>query len=157
MTQQQVITPEMALQKLRKFCAYQERCHSQVIKKLSLLGIYGNQASQITATLIAENYLNEERFVKAFAGGKFRVKGWGKQKISNELKRLGISDKLIETALKQISTTDFDHKLEQLAEKKLKLLKDEPLLKKKKKLVDYLLYRGYGVSEVWQLVNKLLK
>ena len=86
------LTPEQALQKLRHYCGYQERCHSEVKEKLYSLGVFKNEHDAIIATLIEEDYLNEERFAIAFAGGKFRVKQWGRVKIKYELKQKQVSE-----------------------------------------------------------------
>src|SRR6186997_3007636 len=96
------LTTEQALQKLRHYCGYQERCHSEVKNKLYNLGIFKNEHDAIIATLIQEDYLNELRFAIAFAGGKFRVKQWGRIKIKYELKNRQLSDYCIKKALQQI-------------------------------------------------------
>jgi len=86
------LSGEQALQKLRQYCGYQERCHQEVKEKLYSLGIREADQGTLIATLIEENYLNEERFAIAFAGGKFRIKEWGKNKIRYELRQRQVSD-----------------------------------------------------------------
>ncbi|TAH03079.1 MAG: RecX family transcriptional regulator, partial [Sphingobacteriales bacterium] len=80
------LTKEQALQKLRQYCAYQERCHQEVKDKLYSYGLHQQQVEESISQLIEEDYLNEERFAKQYAGGKFRMKQWGKVKITYELK-----------------------------------------------------------------------
>lgn len=101
------LTPEMALQRLRKYCDYQERCHSEVRNKLIELQVYGSDLEEIMSTLIQEGHLNEERFAKAFVSGKFRIKRWGKNKITQELKSRNVSDYCIESGLSQIDEDDY--------------------------------------------------
>src|SRR5690606_26754360 len=95
------LTPEQALQKLKHYCAYQERSHSEVVEKLYSLGVWKREHDAIIASLIEEGYLNEERFAIAFAGGKFRMKKWGRTKIKYELKQRQVSEYSIKKALKQ--------------------------------------------------------
>ena len=95
------LTKEQALQKLKHYCAYQERCHSEVKEKLFSLGIWKKDHDEIVATLIEESYLNEERFAIAFASGRFQIKQWGRVKIKYELKQKQVSEYSIKKALKQ--------------------------------------------------------
>lgn len=144
------LTKEQALQKLKQYCAYQERCHSEVKEKLYSLGIWKSEHDLIIATLIEENYLNEERFAIAFAGGKFRIKHWGRTRIRYELKQKQVSDYSIKKALKQIEDGPYEETLRSLAEKKYTSLKGEQYLVRKKKTIDYLIAKGYEAD----LVNK---
>lgn len=96
-----------ALQKAKAFCAYQERCHFEVKGKLLDYGLSENEVDEIVAVLIEENYLNEERFAIMFAGGKFRIKQWGRVKIRYELKLKQISAINIKKALAQIDEDDY--------------------------------------------------
>jgi len=89
---QQQFTPQQALPKAKNYCAYQERCHSEVKDKLYGFGLNKNETEQIISTLIEENYLNEERFAISFAGGHFRIKNWGRIKIKIALKQKKVSD-----------------------------------------------------------------
>ncbi len=104
------LTKEQALQKLKHYCAYQERAHSEVKEKLYDLGVWKKDHDEIISTLIEENYLNEERFAIAFAGGKWRVKHWGRVKIKYELKQKQVSEYCIKKAMKQIDE-DIDTQL----------------------------------------------
>ncbi|MBK7561390.1 MAG: regulatory protein RecX [Chitinophagaceae bacterium] len=145
---------EQALQKLKHYCAYQERCHSEVKEKLYNLGVWKKDHDEIISTLIEENYLNEERFAIAFAGGKFRVKQWGRVKIKYELKQKGVSEYCIKKALKQIGEEDYLKLLNELTEKKQASLKGEQYLIRKKKTMDYLMGRGFEAELVRSVMEK---
>lgn len=106
--------------------------------------------------LLKHDFLNEERFAKSFARGKFRIKKWGKQRIVRELKFRGISKFNIEAALKEIVEEDYLKAFNDLAEKKLQSLSETNKFKKKKKLVDYLLYRGWESHMVYSKANELI-
>ena len=147
------LTKEQALQKLKHYCAYQERCHSEVKEKLYSLGVWKKDHDEIMATLIEENYLNEERFAIAFAGGKFRIKHWGRVKIKYELKQKQVSEYSIKKALKQIDEQEYLKTLNKLAKEKYASLKSEQYLVRKKKTMDYLFQRGFET----ELVNESIK
>ena len=127
------LTPEQALQKLRHYCAYQERSHSEVKEKLYILGVSKKDHDSMIAALIEGDYLNEERFAIAFAGGKFRIKQWGRIKIKYELKKKQVSEYSIQKALKQIKEEEYFAVLKKLADAKYTSLKHEqcPVQKKK--------------------------
>jgi regulatory protein len=146
-------TKEQALQKLKHYCGYQERCHSEVREKLRILGIRKSDHDEIIATLIKENYLNEEKFAVAFAGGKWRMKRWGRIKIKHELKQKQISDYCINMALKQINEEEYLSVLKNLADEKYSSLKGEQHLIRKKKTISYLIGRGYEPSLINQQIN----
>ncbi|HEU0063478.1 MAG TPA: regulatory protein RecX [Flavisolibacter sp.] len=141
--QKKHLTKEQALQKVRQYCAYQERSHFEVQQKLWELGVYRSYHDEIISTLIEEDYLNESRFAKQYAGGKFRLKSWGRKKIYYGLKEKKVSDYNIKMALKEINEGDYLKTLNALADKKYKELKGEQYLIRKKKTMDYLLQKGY--------------
>ena len=148
------IGPEKAFQKAKYYCAYQERSHAEVKKKLYGFGLYKNEVEILLSQLIEENYLNEERFAMAFAGGKFRIKQWGKTKIKYELKLRQIGDYNIKKALSQIEEEDYLKTLQKLAAEKLATLKSEKnIFIRKSKLQNYLVGRGYEFN----LVGGILK
>ncbi len=152
--QKTYLTKEQALQKLKHYCGYQERCHSEVISKLYDLGVYKNEHDEILSTLIQENYLNEERFAIQFVGGKFRLKHWGKIKIKYELKSKQISEYCIKKALATITTTDYLQTAQKLFDAKRNLLKSEKnIFIKKRKLQDYLMQKGYEISVIKELMD----
>jgi regulatory protein len=140
------LTKEQALQKLKQYCGYQERCHYEVKQKLYDLGVWKKEHDEITSALIEEGYLNEERFAIAFAGGKWRIKQWGRIKIKYELKQKQVSDYSIKKALKQINEEDYITVLKKMAEEKYATLKGEQYLIRKKKTMDYLTGRGFEME-----------
>jgi regulatory protein len=138
------IGTEAALRKAKHYCAYQERNHAEVKKKLYGYGLNKNEVEELLSKLIEENYLNEERFAIAYAGGKFRVNKWGKNKILYELKQKQISPYCIKIAMKSISDEDYLACLKKLATEKIALLKKETnIFTKKSKLQNYLIGKGY--------------
>lgn len=151
--QKKHLTKEQAIQKLRHFCSYQERSHSEVVQKLWELGVRRSEHDEIIASLIEDDYLNEERFAKAFVGGKFRMKDWGRKKIYFGLKEKGISDYLVKQAMKEIDEETYRKTLHDLARKKWDSLKGEQYLARKKKTMDYLLQKGYEPDLVTSVVN----
>jgi regulatory protein len=148
------LTKEQALQKLKHYCAYQERSHHEVKEKLYNLGVWKKEHDEIIATLIEEGYLNEERFAIAFAGGKFRIKQWGRVKIKYELKQKQVSDYSIKKALKQIDEEEYMIVLKKLAEQKYAALKGEQYMIRKKKAMDYLVGRGFEPELVRAVMEK---
>ena len=149
-------TVEEAIKKLEYYCTYQDRCHKEVILKLQQLHMIPLAIDTIVSHLIENNFLNEERFSKSFARGKFNIKKWGKQRIVRELKMRDISKFNIDTALKEISYDDYIHTFNLLSEKRFSQIKEANPLKKKKKLVDYLLYRGWEPHLVYEKANELI-
>ena len=148
------LTSEQALQKLKYYCAYQERCHSEVKEKLYSLAVSKKDRDGIIAALIEENYLNEERFAIAFAGGKFRMKQWGRVKIKHELRQIQVSDYSIKKALKQINEADYLKTLNKLAKGKYTALKNELPGIRKKKTMAYLMGKGFEGELVSGVVEK---
>jgi regulatory protein len=156
MLQKKYFTKEQALQKAKHYCAYQERSHAEVKEKLYSLGLYKTEVEEALSLLIEENYLNEERFAIAFAGGKFRIKQWGKVKIKYGLKEKRVSDYCIKKALQQIDDADYLKTLQRLFDAKLKTLKSEKnIFIKKRKLQDHLMQKGFESNLIGQLVNRL--
>ncbi len=138
------MSKEQALQKARHYCGYQERTHREVKDKLYGFGLRKAEAEELLSTLIEGNYLNEERFAIQFAGGRFRIKHWGKIKIRYELKQKQISEYCIKKALAAIPDEDYEATFVKEAETRLAALKGEKnIFIKKKKLQDYLLARGF--------------
>ena len=150
----QKLTPQQALPKLKKYCAYQERCHQEVLEKLYSYGVFRDDAQEIISQLIEENYLNEERFALHYASGKFRIKQWGKVKIKYQLKQKNVSEYCIKKALLSIDKTQYKKLLYKLADMKLAALKSEKnIFIKKRKLQDHLVQRGFEND----LIRELLK
>lgn len=148
-------TVEEALVKLQKYCSNQDRCHKEVAQKLKEMQMISQASEQIILKLIEGNFLNEERFALAYVRGKFRIKKWGKRRLVSELKQRQISKYIINKAINQISKDDYKATFEALAERKATSLFGNSKLKKKKKLTDYLLYRGWESHLVYEKVNQL--
>lgn len=152
-----ITDPDLALTKIESWCAYQERCQQETRDKLYSWGLWSEAVESIISELITRNFLNEERFAIAYAGGKFRVKKWGKQKIKNELRKRKISDLLIRKALKEIGEDDYENALEKTLASKWKLEKEKHPLKKKMKVMRYMISRGYEADAVNESISKFAK
>ena len=154
----QKFTPQQAVPKIKQFCAYQERCHSEIKEKLYGFGLTTNESEEIITKLIEENYLNEERFAIQFAGGKFRIKQWGRIKIKYELKKKNVSEYCIKKALFAINDSDYLATLSKLADAKFSSLKNEKnRFAKKKKLQTHLRLKGYEGDLIQEVLIKLIK
>jgi len=151
-----IFTPAEALTKAEAFCAYQERSHQEVRDKLYTFGLWKTDVEEILTRLITSGFLNEERFAKAFAGGKFRIKHWGRNKIENELKHRGISKRCIQTGLKEIDEREYRKTLSQLIRKKNKILTEPNLFKKRDKVARFLIGKGFEPELVWITVMEEL-
>ena len=150
-------TLDEATKKMESYCAYQERCHKEVLEKLKGMNMIPEAIDHILGHLIQENYLNEERFAKAFARGKFSIKKWGTNRIIRELKFRDISVYNIKSALAEIQNEDYLTTFDELAKKRLCQITEKNPLKRKKKLADYLLYRGWESHLVYEKVGELIK
>lgn len=149
-------TVEEAQKKLENYCAYQERCHKEVRTKLRDMKMIPEAIDNIMVHLIENNYLNEERFAKAFVSGKFRIKKWGKNRLIRELKFREISKYSIDVALKEIDQEAYYTTLDELTKKRIDQVKEKNSFKKKKKVADYLLYRGWESHLVYEKLNEYL-
>jgi len=145
-----------ATKKLESYCAYQERCHREVVNKLRDMRMIPEAINHIVVHLIDENFLNEERFAQSFARGKFNIKKWGKNRITNELKQRNISTYNIKIALREIDAQAYSKTFDELAEKRLNQLTEKNLQKRRKKLSDYLLYRGWENHLVYAKIKELV-
>lgn len=150
------IGTDAALQKIRQYCAYQERNHREVKEKLYSYGLYKEDVEELISRMIEENYLNEERYAIMFAGGKFRAKNWGRVKIRYELRQKGVSNYCLQKALASIDDTDYEEILQKLFDEKLRSLKSEKnIFIKKRKIRDFLLQRGFESELISALIHKL--
>ncbi len=143
--------------KMENYCAYQERCHSEVKGKLFHLGLKSDEADEILVHLIQQGFLNEERFANAYVSGKFTIKGWGRKKIIYQLKGKGINVKLIQAAISRIEETDYEKTLYSLIEKKAATMKEKDSFKKMASLTQYLVNTGYEIDLVINFVKKYFK
>lgn len=139
--------------KIAAYCAYQERCQEEVRTKLAEKGLIGDQAEELISHLIEEGFLNEERFAQAFVRGKFNLKKWGRNKITQELKLRKVSPNCIKSGMKEIDPEEYWQMLLGLAEKKSGFVKDPDQFKKKYKIQQYLIGRGFESDLVQSAVE----
>lgn len=142
--------------KMENYCAYQERCHQEVEQKLREMQLIPDAFEKIMLHLFQNDFINETRFAKAYARGKFSIKKWGRNRIVNELKKRKISIYNINTALLEIPDEDYHKTFDELSEKRLHQIKETHKYKKRKKLADYLLYRGWESELVYQKTIQLI-
>lgn len=146
---------DIILTKMQKYCAYQERCHFEVRLKLSKFEISGHEAGVIITKLIESGYLNEERYAKVYAGGKFRVKKWGRNKIINRLKSKDVSMYCINKGLEEIEMDDYLETLKYLMQKRISQSKEKNSYLLKSKVSIYLTNKGYEPHLIWTELNKI--
>jgi regulatory protein len=148
------LTPNQALIKAQMSCAYQERCQQEMRDKLYEWGLHSNEVENIIADLISTNFLNEERFAKAFAGGKFRIKKWGKVKIKIELKKRKISDYCIRKGLAEIDEKEYINTLKDVISKKLKENSKGKIQVRNYKAAQYAQSRGFEGDLIWDIIKQ---
>ena len=132
-----------AREKIQSYCAYQERCHMEVSMKLKSWGLIQEAIDLLIIELVQFNFLNEERYARSFARGKFRIKKWGKLKIRMALKKRDVYFKYIDLAMLEIDDKTYLITLKELLQKKNDILKETNSYKRKMKLIRYLVNRGY--------------
>lgn len=142
-----------ALVKLQRYCAYQDRCHQEVRSKLIELGCYGQDLEEVMASLIEEKFLDEERFARSFARGKFRMKQWGRIRIRQELKIRNISEYCLRKAMEEISETDYLKTLKAVLEKRASQIAEADDFARKGKLAQYAMSRGFEAEMVWEALS----
>lgn len=150
------LTPQKARENIRRYCAYQERCHQEVRDKLYSYGLHRGDVDEILTNLITEGFLNEERFAKAYAGGKFRMKKWGRIKITHALESKGISKNCIRLAMKEIDDEAYMVALHNLLSSKAQTLKEDDPFLIRQRLADYALQKGYESDLVWRQVAEIV-
>jgi regulatory protein len=144
------------LELLRQYCSYRARCHKEVRTKLIDLKIYGDDLEKIMASLVEEDFLNEERYAQAFVRGKYRINKWGKMKILQNLKRNNISPYIIKKALAEIDVDEYRTTLRNLLTEKLFHVKEKNKARRYQKLNRYALQKGYEYSLVKELIEELI-
>ena len=142
--------------KIAKYCAYQERSHLEVEQKLYSFGITSAQVQEVLAWLITENYVNEERYAIAFAGGKFRIKKWGKMKIANRLEQKKISQYSIDKSLSHIDNKDYLATMEQLIRQKWQSSSADNVYELRNKVARYVISKGFEPDQVWELTKTII-
>lgn len=149
----QPITPEKALKKAESYCAYQERSQQEVRDKIYSWGLHRIEVENIISTLIGSGFLKEDRFASAFAGGKFRIKKWGRNKIKMALKAKNVSEPLIKKALSEIDDREYEKVLRGLINARSKQTAEKNPLKKNYKVASYVISRGFEPELVWSLLR----
>ena len=143
------------LNKARQYCSIQERCLHDVAEKLREWKVNPAKAEAIVESLVSEDYLNEERFARLFAGGKFRINHWGKNKIIFELKKKKVPELIIQIGLGEIDDEEYLGTLKELLAKKSREIHESHPLKRKKKLTDFALQRGFHFSIVQKAIAEI--
>ena len=149
-------TNDMAKAAAVRFCTYQERCYTEVKAKLADMRIYGDQAEQLILELMEEDVLNEERFARAYARGKFRLKEWGKVRITRELKARKISDYCIKKGLSELDEYDYYGTLLTFIERKDKFLDESNPWNRRRKLTDMAIRRGFEMELIYAAIKEVL-
>lgn len=148
-------SPSVAYNKIASYCAFQERSHKEVRNKLYTYGLYQSEVEEALTRLIGDGFLNEERFAKAFAGGKFRMKKWGRNKIIQALEGHGVTSNCIQRGLKEIDQPDYVKTLTELLKKKLSQHQEFEMFKKRGKAASFAIGKGYESELVWRLLKEL--
>lgn len=150
------LSKQEAIPKIERYCAYQERCHKEVSNKLYEYGLKSDEVMEVLNDMVRKGFLNEERFAKAFAGGKFRQKNWGRTKIIRELKARNISEYCINKAMKEIEADDYESALEKLALKYMSTHKTEKNWELKQKTLRFLMTKGYEYEQCHEILDRLI-
>lgn len=150
------LTPAQAREKIRHYCAYQERSHQEVRNKLYAYGLHRQDVDELITQLITDGYLNEERFSKAFAGGKFRMKKWGRVRITHALESKGVSANCIRIGLKEIDEPTYIATLRNLLEEKRLTNSEGNAFILRDKLSKFAILKGYEPDLVWRELNALI-
>lgn len=149
-------SPEEAKSKILRYCAYQERSHKEVKNKLYELGLYSSDVDELLSYLITEGFLNEERYAKAYAGGKFRMKKWGRLKIIRELENHGLTANCIKIGLREIDNIDYEKTLLEVVLKKSQQVNEDNRFVKRDKIAHYAIQRGFEPELVWNEVKRIM-
>ena len=151
------LTAADARKKIYHYCTYQERSHQEVKNKLYDLGLSSPEVDEMISHLITEGYLNEERYAKAFAGGKFRSKNWGRIKIINALEAKGLTKNCIRIGLQEIDEADYRKTIELLLLKKADQTEEKNIYVRREKLATYVIQKGFEPELVWEMTKQVIK
>ncbi|MGB0890945.1 MAG: regulatory protein RecX, partial [Flavobacteriaceae bacterium] len=151
-----VFTVDEIKRKLEQYCVYQDRCHKEVEQKIKDYKLIPEAREKILLSLMQDNFLNEERFAKSFARGKFRIKNWGKQRIVRELKFKDISAYNIKTALKEIDEEEYLKTIYRITENRNEVINEVNVYKRKQKLIGFLMRKGFENELVYKVVNEVV-
>jgi regulatory protein len=149
------LTPDQVLDKMAKYCAYQERCVKDVRDKLKTFEISEEEKAKILDYLLDNRFVNNERFAKSFVRGKINQSGWGVNKIRFHLIQKGIDKDIIEDALGQTDEEVYRQRLIEILKTKAKTVKAGSDFEKKRKLAAYAMQKGFEGSLVWDTLKDL--
>lgn len=153
--QSKTYTLDEAKIRIANYCVYRDRSHKEVREKLKSMGMISVAIDELLNYLISEDFLNEERYARSFARGKFNIKNWGKVRIKRELKAMELSDYCIKKALAEINPQEYEDTFHKISEKKAESLSNYPIQVQKKKLIDFLMYRGWESSMIFDKINEI--
>tara|TARA_B100001250_G_scaffold411592_1_gene440621 strand:+ start:498 stop:971 length:474 start_codon:yes stop_codon:yes gene_type:complete len=140
----------IAIDRLRNYCATQDRCQWDVMEKMRQWGLLETSQNHILEMLIQEKYVDEERYARSFCRGKFKIKKWGRKKLRNELKKKNISEACITRGLEEIKDSEYRQELNKQYHKKKNAIKEKNHFLKTKKIVMYLMNKGYESNLIWE-------
>ncbi len=149
------LTPDQVLDKMAKYCAYQERCVKDVRDKLKTFDISQENRDKILEYLLDNRFANDERFAKSFVRGKINQSGWGLNKIRFHLAQKGIAKDIIDEALEQTDEEVYRQRLIDILNTKAKTVKAENDFEKKRKLAAYAMQKGFEAALVWEVLKDL--
>ena len=156
MVLKKAFTVDEIKRKLEQYCVYQDRCHKEVEQKMWDYNLIPEAKELILLSLLQNNFLNEERFSKSYARGKFRIKSWGKQRIVRELKFRNISAYNIKKALKELDETEYIETIYKITENRNKVISEPNIYKRKQKLIGFLMRKGFENELVYKVVNEVV-
>ena len=145
----------IATDRIKRYCSVQDRCQWDVIKKMNEWSLGEKTKNHLLEILITENYINEERFSQSFCRGKFKIKNWGKRKISNELKQKNISNICINKGMEEIKEDEYLNVLDKLFKQKRDKVTDKNHFVRKTKIANFLIQRGFESFLVWEKMKDL--
>jgi regulatory protein len=149
------LTPDQVLDKMAKYCAYQERCVKDVRDKLKTFEISEEEKTKILEYLLDNRFVNDERFAKSFVRGKINQSGWGVNKIRFHLVQKGIAKEIIDEALSQTDEEVYRQRLIDILQTKVKTVKADSDFEKKRKLAAYAMQKGFESALVWEILKDL--
>lgn len=147
------LSPKEAREKIEAYCAYRERSQQEVKQKLYDYGLYTDLVNEIISELIQNNFLNEERFARAFVRGKFSIKKWGRVKIKQALYPHHLSDYILKKAFTEIDEAQYDQVLREVIAKKARLVKEKNEFRRNGKIAQYVIGRGFEPDMVWEVIK----
>ena len=148
-------TLEEATRSMERYCVYQDRCHQEIEKKLRNMKMIPEACEIILLHLMEHEFLNEERFSRSFARGKFRIKQWGRRRIEMELKQRDISVYNIKAGLSEISPEEYEDVFHEVSKKRFQSVYEPNVFKKRKKVADFLLRKGFESNKVYEVLREL--